>query len=224
MKKAGIVVAVSVLLLLAVGFGVDRVVASVIGRSVSDQIAAELGDAGSVSTEVHGVPLLTQAMRGSLDHITVTMVDVPATPQLRLETVEVQAYGVSTSTPRTAESVEATATLSTQSLQTLLGDPWAIQTEGDALVISVASGLPVEARVTPTVRDGAVTLDLTSVSVFGVEVSGSSIPQAVRDRVTSLAGSIGELPFGLVPQSITVTPTGIELVASGVDVDLDAPR
>jgi LmeA-like phospholipid-binding len=224
MKKAAIVVGILVALLAVIGVGVDRAAAAVVERTVSERIGAELGGSGSVSTQVHGVPLVTQALRGSLDHVSVQMTDVPATADLTLDNVDVELYGVSTSEPRTADSVDALATLSTEQLQGVLGDTWTVRTDGTDLVVSVANGLPAEARVTPGVRDGAVVLDLASVSVLGLEVSGDSVPAAIRDRVSALAGSVGDLPFGLVPESVVVTPTGLELRATGTDVDLEAAR
>lgn len=224
MKKAAIVVGILVALLAVIGVGVDRAAAAVVERTVSERIGAELGGSGAVSTQVHGVPLVTQALRGSLDHVSVQMTDVPATAELTLDTVDVELYGVSTAEPRTADSVEALATLSTEQLQGVLGDTWTVRTDGTDLVVSVANGLPAEARVTPGVRDGAVVLDLVSVSVLGLEVSGDSVPAVIRDRVSALAGSVGDLPFGLVPESVVVTPTGLELRATGTDVDLEAAR
>ncbi len=224
MKKVAIVVGILVALLAVIGVGVDRAAAAVVERTVSERIGAELGGSGAVSTQVHGVPLVTQALRGSLDHVSVQMTDVPATAELTLDTVDVELYGVSTAEPRTADSVEALATLSTEQLQGVLGDTWTVRTDGTDLVVSVANGLPAEARVTPGVRDGAVVLDLVSVSVLGLEVSGDSVPAVIRDRVSALAGSVGDLPFGLVPESVVVTPTGLELRATGTDVDLEAAR
>lgn len=224
MKKVAIVVGILVALLAVIGVGVDRAAAAVVERTVSERIGAELGGSGAVSTQVHGVPLVTQALRGSLDHVSVQMTDVPATAELTLDTLDVELYGVSTAEPRTADSVEALATLSTEQLQGVLGDTWTVRTDGTDLVVSVANGLPAEARVTPGVRDGAVVLDLVSVSVLGLEVSGDSVPAVIRDRVSALAGSVGDLPFGLVPESVVVTPTGLELRATGTDVDLEAAR
>jgi hypothetical protein len=227
MKKILVVVGI-VLGLLAVvavvAVGVDRVAANVIERTVSERIATEVGGSGSVATQVHGVPLLTQAATGSLDHVSVQMTDVPATPDLTLDRVDVELYGVSTSSPRTAQTVDAVASLSTEALQAALGDTWTVRPEGSDLVVSVANGLPAEARVTPSVRDGALALDLASVSVLGIEVSGDSIPASIKERVSALAGSVGELPFGLVPQSVVVTPTGLDVRATGADVDLEAAR
>ena len=224
MKKILVVVGIVLGLLAVVAIGVDRVAASVIERTVSERIAAELAGSGSVSTQVHGVPLLTQAVRGSLDHVSVELTDVPATSDLTLDRVDVELYGVSTSSPRTADAVDAVASLSTETLQRTLGDTWTVRTEGSDLVVSVANGLPAEARVTPSVRDGALALDLASVSVLGLEVSGDAIPAVIKDQVSALADSVGELPFGLVPQSVVVTPTGLDVRATGTDVDLEGAR
>ena len=53
---------------------------------------------------------------------------------------------------------------STQALQARLGETWTVTTEGDALVVSLASGLPAQARIIPAVRDGDIALDLVSVT------------------------------------------------------------
>jgi hypothetical protein len=224
MKKAAIVAGILVAVLALVAAGVDRAAAAVLERTVSERIGAEVGGSGAVSTQVHGVPLATQALRGSLDHVSVQLADVPAAAGLTLDRVDVELYGVSTSEPRTADTVDAVATLSTEQLQGVLGDTWSVRTDGTDLVVSVANGLPAEARVTPGVRDGVVVLDLASVTVLGLEVSGDSVPAVIRDRVSALAGSVGDLPFQLVPQSVVATPSGLELRATGADVDLEASR
>lgn len=224
MKKVLTIVAVVVVLLGVVGIGVDRAAASVAERTISEKIAQEFAGAGSVSTQVHGVPLLTQAATGSLDHVTVSLTGVQVDAGLALDSVDVELYDVSTSEPRTAASVEARASVSTAVLQAKLGDEWDVATDSGALVVSAASGLPVSARVVPVVRDGALAFDLESVSVLGLEVDGANVPGAIKDRVTALAGSIGALPLGLAPQSVVVTADGVDLVAVGTDVALESAR
>lgn len=222
MKKVLAVVGVVLAVLVVAVVVVDRAGAAIVERQVSQSISSEVAGVGSVDTQVHGVPLITQALGGSLDHVTVDLTDVPATEKLTLDTVQVELYDVTTTSPRTAAKVDAVATLGPQALAAELGDAWKVSTADGALVISLASGLPAEARIVPTVRDGAIALDLQSVNVLGIEVSGDSIPDVVRNAVSGLAGSIGELPLGLEPQSIAVTPAGLELRATGTDVDLEA--
>ena len=58
-------------------------------------------------------------------------------------------------------------------------------------------------------------------TILGVSVDGSVVPSAVTDRIAAVAASVGRLPFGLTPSSVTVTPDGVRLVASGSNVDLE---
>jgi hypothetical protein len=220
-KKVLVVIAVVLGVLVVLGVVGDRVGAAAAERTISERVSAELAGATDVQTQIHGVPVLTQVATGSLDHVTVTAAQVPA-QGITLDDVVVELYGVSTSSPRTADSVTATAGVSTEQLQAKLGDGWTVKVDGDGLVASTqALGLlSVEARVVPTVKDGRLALDLDRVSVLGVDVSGDAIPSAVHERIDALVGSLGELPLGLSLTDVQVTPAGVTLVASGTGVAL----
>lgn len=221
MKKVFVIVAIVVGVLAVLGVVADRVAVSAAQGTISERVAAEMSGATGVTTEIHGVPVLTQVARGSLDHVTVRADEVPASG-VTLHDVVVELRGVSTTSPRTAQTVDATASLTTAQLQARLGDGWTVTTDGDALVASTqALGvLSVEARVVPAVRDGKLALDLDRVTVLGVEVSGDSVPSAVTERINALVSSVGGLPLGLSLTDATVTPTGVTLSASGTDVVL----
>jgi hypothetical protein len=221
-KKPLLVVAALLAVLGLVAFGADRAVASVAQNTINDRVAASFPGVTSTSTSISGIPVLTQVARGSLDHVTVRMVGVPTSGGLTLETVDVDLYGVSTSAPRTASTVDARAQVSTAALQAQVGSRYVIAPEGDLLVASLASGLPVEARLRPTVADGKIRLDLVSVTLLGISVDSSRLPASLTERITSLVGSLGELPLGLVATSATVTPTGVLVVAHGTEVPIEA--
>ena len=221
MRKLAAIVAVVAVLLVLLGFGADRATAVVAERTISDRIARSLVGVSSVSTSIEGIPVLTQVAHGSLDHVRVVLSGVPSGSGPTIDSVVADLYGVSTSSPRTAQRVEAQADVSTAELQRLLGDSWSIAPDGDALAVRWTGGLPLEARVVPSIRDGRVALDLESVTVLGVHVDGSAVPAAVTDRINALAGSVGRLPLGLTPTAVSVTPTGVRLGASGTDVDFE---
>jgi hypothetical protein len=186
-------------------------------------VQKELPGATSVQTDIDGFPVLTQVARGSLDQVTVRMEDVP-TESGTLDSVTVVLDDVTTSEPRTAARMEARAVVPLSTLQSQLGDSWEIAVDGDALRVSFTGAVQVEAAVVPVVKDGAITVDLRSVTLLGVEIQGDSVPGFVTDALRSLVEPLGELPFGLTPQSVAVTPAGVEVVATGTDVDLDAAR
>lgn len=221
MKKVLVIVAVVIAVLAVLGVVGDRVAASAAERTITDRVAADLQGASDVHTTIHGVPVLTQVAKGSLDQVTVTASQVPA-QGLTLHDVVVELYGVSTASPRTADRVDAVASVTTEALQAKLGSGWTVKPDGDALVASTqALGLlSVEARVVPAVRDGKLSLDLDKVTVLGLEVSGDSIPSAVHERIDALVSSMGELPLGLSLTGAAVTPDGVVLRASGTDVAL----
>ena len=221
MKKAVIITTVVLFVLSVVGLVADRATAAAAERTITDRIEQSFHGASSVSTSISGVPILTQVARGSLDHVTVTLGGVDSGKGLRIEKVVADLYDVSTTSPRTAARVVADADITTAELQKQLGDAWTVTPDGGALAVRWSGPLPVTARVVPTVRDGALALDLDSVTVLGVSVDGASVPSAVTDRISALAGSVGALPLGLTPTSVTVTPDGVRLVASGTHVDLE---
>ncbi len=222
MKKAAVVIATVLILLSLIGLGADRAVASVAERTISEQVQKSVTGATSVSTSIAGIPVLTQVAHGSLDHVTVTMDGVPAGRGITLGTLVVDLYGVATASPRTADRVRAVASVSTATLQAQLGDSWTVRPDGDTLAVTWRGPLPVEARVTPVVREGHLALDLASITILGVSVDGSSVPAAVTDQLTALAGSIGALPLGLTVASVAVTRAGVDLVATGTHVVLEA--
>jgi hypothetical protein len=220
-RKLAVVVSVLALVLVVLGVVADRAVAAVAERTISDRIAESVTGASSVSTSIAGLPVLTQVARGSLDHVTVTVSDLATGTGPTIGSAVVDLYAVSTSSPRTAQRVEATADISTAELQKALGESWTIAPDGDAFAVRWTGGLELAARIVPAVRDGRLALDLESVTILGVSVDGSLVPAVVTDRVAAVASSMADLPFGLVASSVAVTPHGVRLVATGTDVDLE---
>jgi hypothetical protein len=220
-KKLAAVLAVLAVVLVVVGLVADRAVAAVAERTISARIEQSVTGASSVSTSIAGMPVLTQVAHGSLDHVTVTVTDLATGTGPTIGSAVVDLYAVSTSSPRTAQRVEATADISTAELQKALGESWTITPDGDAFAVRWTGGLELAARIVPAVRDGKLALDLVSVTILGVSVDGSLVPAVVTDRVAAVASSLADLPFGLVPSSVAVTPQGVRLVATGTDVDLE---
>jgi hypothetical protein len=220
-KRTAVVVAIVAAVLLLLGVGADRAVAAVAERTITQKIEESVTGASSVSTSIVGVPILTQVARGSLDHVTVRVGDLATTGGPTISSAVVELYGVSTSSPRTAERVEATADITTEELQKALGDSWKIRPDGSAFAVEWTGGLSLEARIVPRIADAKLALGLESVTILGVSVDGSVVPSAVTDRINAVAASVGRLPFDLTPTSVTVTPDGVRLVASGSHVDLE---
>jgi hypothetical protein len=211
--------ALGLVALVAVG---DRVAASAAERAISNQVAGALGEASSVSTTVHGVPLLTQVAGGSLDHVTVALDDVTVPDSVALDSLVVEVYDVPTTAPRVAGRVEAVATVSLAAIQEQAGSDWAVDVDDEGLQVTSTGTLPVQVRLVPTLSEGTLGFDLDRVRLFGISVDGDAIPDQLVDVVADLDGDLADLPLGLEPTAVQVTPDGVVLTAAGTDVDLDA--
>ncbi|MGE0818947.1 MAG: DUF2993 domain-containing protein [Candidatus Nanopelagicales bacterium] len=219
MRRGAVVAVVAVLVLVVLAVVGDRAAVAVAQSKVSEQVSAELPGARDVTTTITGFPALTQVLRGSLDHVVVTARDVP-TERGTLDSVVVDLYDVTTSAPRTAGTVEATAVVPLALLHEGLGDSWDLSVVGDALKAEFTGAVYASATVVPVVSDGRISLDLRSFSLLGLEVSGDSVPEFVTRALNDMVGTVGDLPFGLTPTAVTVTPQGVEVVARGTDVPL----
>jgi hypothetical protein len=220
-RKTLVVVAFVALVLVVLGVVADRVVATIAERTITARIEQSVTGASSVTTSIDGIPILTQVAHGSLDHVTVRVTDLATGSGPTIGSTVVELYDVSTTSPRSAQRVEATADISTAELQKALGESWTITPDGDAFAVRWTGGLQLAARIVPAVRDGKLALDLGSVTILGVSVDGSLVPDVVKERVAQVASSVGDLPLGLVPSSVAVTPQGVRLVATGTDVGLE---
>ena len=147
--------------------------------------------------------------------------DTLASKGVTLDDVVVDMHDVTTSSPYTASQVRASGSITSEQLAAQLGSDWSVRTDGDALVATWHGFITVDARLVPTVTDGKLALTLASVSALGVSIDGSQVPSAVTDRINALAASLTALPLGLTLDSVTVTGTGVDVVAKGTGVVLD---
>ena len=218
-----VVITVGLLVVIGGGaFGVDRTVAAAAEGTITGRIEQQFAGSSSVSTRIHGIPVLTQVARGSLDDVTVSLDHVPTSAGLVLDVVDVELRDVATAAPYLARTVTARALVTMAALETRLGAGWAVRASGRDLIVTGTGLLPVTVRVTPRVQSGRLVLTLASVSRLGVEVEGANIPRAVTDRVAALADSVGTLPLGLALDSVEVGSRGVTLTASGADISLES--
>ena len=221
MKKFLVGILIAGIALVALAFVGERVASAAVANRISSAVTDAVPGIGSVSTSIEGGPVTPQLAKGSLSHVKVTMNDVPLQGGMALSKVDVDLTDVSTSSPRTAGTVAAHATLTTDQIQKLLGDAWKVTPQGDSLQIGTTGALPISGTVQPVVEAGKLNLNLTGVTVLGVQVDPANIPAIIKDRLNGLTAGLGSLPLGLQLSTVTVTPAGVDLTANGVDVTLD---
>jgi hypothetical protein len=221
MKKFLVGLLVAGIVLAALAFGGERFASAAVANRISSAVSAAVPGIGSVSTSIEDGPVTPQLAKGTLSHVKVTMNDVPLQGGMALSKVDVDLTNVSTSSPRTAGTVVAHATLTTDQIQKLLGDAWKVTPQGDSLNIATTGALPITGTVQPVVQEGKLNLNLTGVTVLGVQVDPANIPAIIKDRLNGLTAGFGSLPLGLELSTVAVTQAGVDLTANGANVTLD---
>jgi len=221
MKKFLVGLLIVAIVLVGLAFVGERFAAATVANKISAAVTDAVPGIGSVSTSIEDGPVAPQLVKGSLSHVKVTMNGVPLQGGMSLGDVVVDLTDVSTSSPRTAKTVTAHATLSTDQIQKMLGDAWKVTPHGDTLQIATTGALPITGTVQPVVEAGKLTLNLTGVTILGISVDPANIPSAIKDRLNGLTAGFGSLPLGLQLSNVTVTPAGVDITADGTNVTLD---
>ncbi|RHA37086.1 LmeA family phospholipid-binding protein [Cellulomonas rhizosphaerae] len=226
-RGAVIGVVVVVVVLGAGAVGADRWAAGETQDRAVDAIEQNLeGVVGTPSVDVGSFPFLTQIWAGSIDDVTghvqgATLGGLDATD------VDVEATGVSTSEPYTADHATVSATLPTASIEKVVADRTGFDLKvalvGDELKVSGSVlGLTLAAQIQPRVADGKLLVDITGLSLGGLKVDPSDIPGGGGSKLEGIDIPVDGLPEGLALTDATVTDEGLRITAEGDDVVLTA--
>ena len=217
--------AVVLVLVLAGAVAADRVAVGAAQNVGARELKSAVpGIVGEPSVVIGGFPFLTQVAAGTLDQVTVRA-DALTVDDVKVTDVRVDAAGVAIDKPRTVHRAVLTGTLSPQALQRLLasraGVDLALRIDQNRLVASDALfGVEIEFVLVPRVQDGAIRVDVTTVTVGGHAVDVTDLPGALATRLSDFAVPVDGLPAGVVLTGIAVRAGGVRITATGTDVAL----
>jgi hypothetical protein len=234
-----LVAAVVLVVVAVVGYVVAENMARDYARTtIRDELASALSldPAHPMDIDLGGGSFVLQAVRGTIDQVTVDVDDVPLGD---IEgSLSIAAAGIPLDQAAPVETLTARATIDPADVQKLRGyisdiDPDSI-TLGDG-VVDVATTLdagfltiPVSAGITPSVADGGLRFAATSVTINGAELS---VADLLDGPLGSVAGDLlptqsfciaQYLPASLVLTGVDVSPERLELAFTGDSVVLAA--
>lgn len=190
------------------------------------------------SVTVHGVPFLWQVITGDYERVETRLRQVPTGGDLRLDSVDVRLTGVhlpltallgSGVTQIPVDAVQATGTTTFDALETQVN----AEIPNGLATVEIGYGgtdrLAVNATYTglggPVEVSGTATLSISRGELILTlpEDSLAQIPDLFRPTVSRLLAqtvSMQQLPFGLAPTRVGVTPDGVTVTAAADDVVL----
>jgi hypothetical protein len=233
-RLIGVVLVLLVLLVI-----VDRVTWWAARRVVAERVQSAAGLAERPDVEVHGFPLLTQALGGEYDQINAKVDDLTVQDGVTVDQLDVEMRGIHASIGDLinhrlgdvpVESAVAEATVGFASIDRVVAENLpddSLQVEftegqnGRVAITGTYQGLvstQVRGDATVTIQDGDLLLELTQDSL-------TDIPAELRPQVTALLNGrsyhLPELPFGFTAQDVAVGHDGVTVRATTTEVQLN---
>jgi hypothetical protein len=247
-RKIGIALLVMLVLLLGLVVVADRVGAGVAEDRIAEQASEELRKAGATTqgdpqVEIGGFPFLTQVLGGTYEKITITA-DKPQSNDIKLEKMTIVATDVKAAAsdllngrgPVTAEQITGTATMSWDTVRTLITlanlpvpfDPAQLQVK--VVNNAVELRLPIELPTISTtlvakgeinMSEGQVRLKLTEIDTDAGDLP--EVAKRVFDNFKSrLTATIRtpKMPYTLTIRSVDTDTSGVRVTATASNVQL----
>ncbi|MCE0534293.1 DUF2993 domain-containing protein [Kineosporia rhizophila] len=232
-RLVGVVLVLLVLLVI-----VDRVTWWAAKRVVADRVQSTAGLAERPEVEVHGFPLLTQAIGGKYKQVNAKVDDLTVQDGLTVDELDVEMRGISASfgdllshrlSDVPVDSAVAEATVGFASIDQVVAerlpdDSLDVEfTQGQAGALAITgtfenalASTQITGAATVRIEDGALLLELTQDSL-------TDVPAELRPQVEQLlSGSyhLPELPFGFTARDVKVGEDGVTVRATTSEVKL----
>ncbi|MEU6201552.1 DUF2993 domain-containing protein [Streptomyces sp. NPDC047061] len=227
-SRRPVVTTVSVLLLLAlVPVAVDRFMAVQVEARTAKAFQQGMDTPLPPKVQVHGFPILTQIVAGSLRDVDITAHDIPATdstgplPVSELSLHLAELTKSDDDTEARARSAEATALLTYADVSDTLGLEVTRDSRPDQLRATVA--LPLGNSVTAATTVSAVAGNRIAFKDFKITGGLPSGPtESVLDKAFEQPIQLRNIPDGLHLRSVTATESGLAARFSGTSVTFHA--
>jgi hypothetical protein len=225
----GCVVGLSIALVVLVGGAVlaDGVTRSIAEDVAADAVRTQIDTTGDLTVSVEGTPFLTQLASGTLDRIRLHA-DGATVSGIAITDLDILATDVTVRGDRSAAEVVATGTVPIaqieQTMRERTGWDLTAAVEGDTLVATGAVlGVPVSASFTVAVaEDGTVVPTLQQVTLAGLAVDASALPDGLGARLGGVGSLTDQLPAGATLTDAQVQADGLRITAQMHDVTADS--
>lgn len=215
------------LILVGLDFGGRALAESKLGEA----IATRSGITPAPAVDIHGFSFLWQVVDGRYEHLTIASSDLTIGP-LKGVVTTLEVYDISLPLKEaiggnidnlTAGRADIRAVISPRSLSDALGrtDLTISRGDGDTILLGTTLAVAgrtfaVQAEVTPTVREGVLSLRGGRVIAGGVQIPAAVSAQFL-DRIRADLPLTG-LPFHLQSGTVSYTDAGLTLVGQARDV------
>jgi len=192
---------------------------SLITSRIETRIESELPKASGVSASI---PLIEIPQNLSSSSIKSAKIDIDSFALKGSEAesaISISAKNISKSKPTIVGSLDVTATIPATTIIDSAEFENA-QIVGNTLQIAVGAGGLGQAKLIPKFSNNTIYFALQSVSIFGNEISSSSLPADVQNQIKSRSVRELNVPKGLKLKSVSLSSKGLSINLRGSNIQL----
>lgn len=235
-RRGAIRLAVALAVLVVLVAVADRVSASLAEKAAATYLSKQPEFTKPPTVVIHGVPFLTQAVRGRYNDVEVSSARVQL-DSVSATNLDVHLKGMKLSLSDAfggsiralpCDSVEGQVTFTYQEIEALSQIPGLSLVDSNGQLAAMASlkipgvgsVMTVQAVATIQIVSGTVRLQVSKVAVTGQELPASAVAQL--SATLSAPIPIPALPFGIKIDAVTSEPDGVVVHGSGSNVVITA--
>ena len=215
MKIKTIAISATLSVLLGVMFGVQQYISS----QITSKVQREMPSASGISASV---PLIDVPSNLTSDFIKSADINIKSFALKESGTktsLSISGSNISKAKPTRVGALEVTATIpaSTITEQSKFNDA---QIVGNSLQVSAGAGGMGTAILIPKYANSQLYFELQSVSIFGNQISASSLPADLQNQIKSRSQRSLTPPKGLKVKSVSLSSKGLAVRMSGNNIQL----
>lgn len=218
--------------LLAVLLVVDRVGVAVAEDRVAQRLQDELALRAAPDVGIHGFPVLTQAIAGRYDEVTLALAaadlgdlsDLDVTVRLSGLRIPLSHLFSEQTEPIPVEGISGSVAIPYAQLAAQVGAGVTVRNSAAGVVVTATLDvLGQQLDVSGTGRIRVESSDQIGVTVVGLDLAGLEIPAALVEQLQgqlSFTYTVPTLPFGLRITGVVATDEGVRVSAAAEDTVL----
>jgi hypothetical protein len=215
-KSKALIAAASILALLGGG---SLAAESIITSRIETRIKSELPKASGVSASIPLIDMIQNLFSDSIKSANFKIDSYALNGGTTESSIAITAKNISKSKPTLIGSLEVTSTIPAATILQSAEFSDA-QIVDNTLQVSAGPGGLGKAILVPKFSENQIYFELKAISLFGNEISASSLPADAQSQIKSKSVREINVPNGMKLISVSLNPQGLSVILRGTDIQL----
>jgi hypothetical protein len=196
---------------------------SIIASQIESRIKSELPKASGITASISLIEMVQSLFSDSIKSANIKIESYSLKGNTTETSISIAAKEISKSKPTIIGSLEVISTIPAATIlqSAEFSDP---QIVGNTLKVSAGPGGLGTAILVPKFSDNQIYFELKAISLFGNEISASSLPADAQSQIKSKSVREINVPSGMKLISVSLSPRGLSVILRGTNIQLGTLR